>query len=69
MWLPVTGAAGIVNKTCTVRLRRILRSAAWRKGAALSQMDQLGVFDAEIRKGFGIQLFEWPPRSGGIHPG
>src|SRR5947209_20492080 len=36
------GHCGIANKTCTVRLRRILRSAAWRKGVTLSQMDQLG---------------------------
>ena len=51
MWLPVPGSAGIANKTCTVRLRRILRSAAWRKGVTLSQMDQLGVFVAELREG------------------
>src|SRR6266513_411595 len=36
------GSAGIANKTCTVRLHRILSSAAWRKGVTLSQMDQLG---------------------------
>src|SRR5437588_673730 len=41
MWLPVPGSAGIANKTCTVRLRRILRSAAWRKGVTLVLEDVL----------------------------
>src|SRR2546421_12571694 len=42
MWLRVPGSGGIANKTCTVRLRRILRSAAWRKGVTLSQNGSAG---------------------------
>jgi hypothetical protein len=41
MRLPVPGSAGIANKTCAVRLHRILSSAAWRKGVTLSQMERI----------------------------